>query len=132
MDNLNPSWVKSFDVQYHFEGRDFYKVDVYDVDDESNVMNLEGHDYIGSLEFSIHEVVRSRDGIMSKQLVNAARGEGRSGVIKITGEERVIGSKEEIEMSMRATFPTMTGYNFFLVHKLVNGKAWKPIFKSEI
>ena len=70
MDNLNPTWVKNFEVQYHFEGRDFYKVDVYDVDDTSNVMNLQGHDYIGSLEFSIHEVVRSRDGVMAKPLVN--------------------------------------------------------------
>lgn len=40
MDNLSPSWVKSFDVQYHFEKRDTYKVEVYDVDDESNLHNF--------------------------------------------------------------------------------------------
>ena len=37
MDNLNQSWVKSFDVQYHFEQRENYKVEVYDVDDEKNI-----------------------------------------------------------------------------------------------
>jgi hypothetical protein len=95
-------------------------------------MNLSGHDYVGSLEFSIHEVVRSRDRILSKPLVNTNRAEGRSGIIKITGEERVLGSKEEVEMQVRSTFPNMSGFNFFLVHKLVNGKAWKPIYKSEI
>ena len=26
----------------------------------------------------------------------------------------------------------MSGLNFFLVHKLINGKSWKPIYKSEI
>ena len=61
MDNLNPAWVKSFDVQYHFEKRELYKVDVYDVDDTANLNNIAGHDYVGSLEFTVHEVVTSRD-----------------------------------------------------------------------
>ena len=33
MDNLDPVWVKSFEVQYNFEVRETYKVEVYDVDD---------------------------------------------------------------------------------------------------
>ena len=33
MDNLAPVWIKSFDVQYHFEQRENYKVEVYDVED---------------------------------------------------------------------------------------------------
>ena len=57
MDNLSPTWVKSFDVQYHFERREQYKVEVYDVDDENNLNNFAGHDFVGSLEFSVHEVV---------------------------------------------------------------------------
>lgn len=61
MDNLSPSWVKSFDVQYNFEKRENYRVDIYDVDDTANVQNLSGHDYIGYLEFSVHEVVTQRD-----------------------------------------------------------------------
>ena len=40
MDNLSPAWVKSFDVQYHFEQRENYKVEVYDVDDHKNPMNF--------------------------------------------------------------------------------------------
>ena len=49
MDNLNPVWVKSFDVQYHFEKREAFKVEVYDVDDMQNLTNLAGHDFVGSL-----------------------------------------------------------------------------------
>ena len=37
MDNLNPTWIKSFDVQYHFEQRENYKVEIYDIDDFNNL-----------------------------------------------------------------------------------------------
>lgn len=132
MDNLDPAWVKSFDVQYNFEKREVYRADVYDVDDEGNLLNFDGHDFVGSLEFSIHEVVTSRDQTLIKPLVNDKRAEGTSGTIKITGEERNSGSKEEIDMQMHATFPSMSGFKFFLIHKQVNATVWKPIFKSEI
>ena len=60
-DNLSPAWVKSFDVQYHFEQPERYKVEVFDVDDETNLNNLSAHTLAGSLEFSIHEVITCRD-----------------------------------------------------------------------
>ena len=61
MDNLNPSWIKSFDVQYHFEQRENYKVEVYDVDDFNNLDNFASHDKVGSAQFALHEVVTARD-----------------------------------------------------------------------
>jgi len=61
MDSLNPQWVTSFQVQYHLEKRDTYKVDVYDIDDFNNLDNYKGHDSVGSLEFNLHEVVTGRD-----------------------------------------------------------------------
>lgn len=132
MDNLNPAWVKSFDVQYHFEKRENYKVEVYDVDDMNNLNNIKGHDYVGGCEFSVHEVVTGRDQTLARPLENQSRTAGQSGTIKITGEERNASSQEEIEMKMRATFPSMSGMNFFLIHKQVAGNIWKPIYKSEI
>lgn len=57
MDNLNPKWVKNFEVPYHFEKREYYKAVVYDIDDFKNLGNYEGHDLAGELEFAIHEVV---------------------------------------------------------------------------
>jgi hypothetical protein len=47
MDSLEPKWVKSFEVQYHFEKREFYKAVVYDIDDFTNLDNFEGHDLVG-------------------------------------------------------------------------------------
>ena len=102
MDNLAPAWVKSFDVQYHFEKRENFKVEVYDVDDMNNLNNFAGHDTVRSVEFSVHEVVTSRDQTLERQLENQQRQAGKSGIIKITGEERSAGSKEEVQMKMRA------------------------------
>jgi hypothetical protein len=99
MDNLSPAWVKSFDVQYHFEQREQFKVDVYDVDDENNIMNFAGHDYVGCLEFSVHEVVTGRDQSLEKNLENPNRAAGASGKIKITGEEKTA-TKEEVIMKV--------------------------------
>jgi hypothetical protein len=61
MDNLDPKWVTSFEVPYHFEKREYYKVEVYDIDDFNNLQNYSGHDKVGTLEFALHEVVTSRD-----------------------------------------------------------------------
>jgi len=36
-DNLDPKWVKQFDVKFNFEVSEAYKVEVYDVDDEKNL-----------------------------------------------------------------------------------------------
>lgn len=117
MDNLNPAWVKSFDVQYHFEKRENFKVEVYDVDDMNNLNNFAGHDFVGAVEFSVHEVVTCRDQTLERQLENQKRKAGTNGAIKITGEERQQTSNEEVCMKMRATFPSMGGMDFFLIHK---------------
>ena len=99
-DNLSPQWVKSFDVQYHFEQRENFKVEIYDVDDLVNINTLANHDFVGNLEFTIHEVVTARNQTLEKNLVNPQRPAGQSGTIKITGEERQGGSKEEVLMKV--------------------------------
>eukprot|EP00351_Strombidinopsis_sp_SopsisLIS2011_P002211 CAMPEP_0116880402 /NCGR_PEP_ID=MMETSP0463-20121206/12327_1 /TAXON_ID=181622 /ORGANISM="Strombidinopsis sp, Strain SopsisLIS2011" /LENGTH=76 /DNA_ID=CAMNT_0004530937 /DNA_START=300 /DNA_END=530 /DNA_ORIENTATION=- len=76
MDSLEPKWVKSFDVQYHFEKRETYKVDVYDIDDFNNLDAYDNHDYVGGLEFALHEVVTARDQTLTKPLECKDRAEG--------------------------------------------------------
>jgi len=102
------------------------------VDDEKNLNNFAGHDKAGSCEFSVHEVVTCRDQTLARPLENTSRAAGASGTIKITGEERNASSQEEVQMKMRASFPSNGGMNFFLIHKQVAGNVWKPIYKSEI
>jgi hypothetical protein len=88
MDNLSPTWVKQFDVQYTFEVTEQYKVDVYDIDDFDNLMAFDKHDYVGSLEFSLHEVVPAKDQTLEQPLVNDVRGVGKNGTIRIQADEK--------------------------------------------
>jgi len=39
-DNLSPTWVTKVIVQYNFEKNDEFKVDVYDIDDDTNVNDV--------------------------------------------------------------------------------------------
>jgi hypothetical protein len=88
MDSLDPTWVKAFDVQYHFEKREYYKAEIYDVDDFNNLNNFANHDFVGRLEFEIHEVVTARHACLEKSLVNTDRAVNKSGTIKIMADEK--------------------------------------------
>lgn len=61
MDNLNPRFIKSFSVEYHFEERQRFKVKVFDVDDFTENASLDKHDFVGELEFFLHEVITQRN-----------------------------------------------------------------------
>ena len=132
MDNLSPQWVKSFDVQYNFEVRENYKIDIYDVDDFNNLQKFESHDFVGSVEFTLHEVVTQRDQTLARPLENNERGAGKNGIIKITGEEKKQGNVQELIMKPMATLGTTSGMCFFLVMKQIGATNWKPVYKSEI
>lgn len=132
MDNLNPQWVKQIDVQYNFEVREVFKVEVFDVDDFNNLNNFASHDFVGGIEFTLHEVVTQRDQTLSRPLECKDRTAGKSGTIKITGEEKKLGNLQEVAIKIKATFGTTAGMNFFLVMKQVGPTNWKPVYKSEI
>ena len=83
MDNLEPSWVKCFDVQFKFEEQQTFKVAVYDVDSVENLRNLAEHSLVGEVEFSLHEVVTARDQILMKNIAPSKK----NAMIEIYGEE---------------------------------------------
>lgn len=132
MDSLEPKWVKSFEVQYFFEKREFYKAVVYDVDDFNNVDNYAGHDLVGEIEFGLHDVVTARDQSLTRPLECAERPPGRSGTITITAEEKKGKNNEECSFALRGDFSDSSGMNFFIIHKWIGHRLFKPIYKSEI
>ena len=67
--------------------RELYKVMIYDVDDFKNINDFSKHDFIGELEFTLHEVVTMRDQTLEAPLHNSLCAVGKSGMIRITGEE---------------------------------------------
>ena len=88
MDNLNPKWVKNFEVPYHFEKREYYRVVIYDIDDFNRLDNYSGHDLVGQVEFAIHEVVTAANQTLEKRIECDQRAAGKSGNIKIIADEK--------------------------------------------
>ena len=60
-DNLNPSFVTNFSVDYYFEEQQTFVIEAYDMDDDTKAENLSAQEYIGNLEFQLHQVVTAKD-----------------------------------------------------------------------
>jgi len=76
MDNHHPVFEKRFKVNYIFEQEQNVRIEAYD-EDEKNASSLKSHDYVGTTEFVLGEVVHYPGGTMRKVLT-ATRG-GRKG-----------------------------------------------------
>ena len=81
-DSLNPQWQKKFIMDYKFEERQLLKFAVYDMDSESH--SLTDHDFLGSVEASLGEIVAVQYKGFSRKL--GGRG-GKGGIIRILSEE---------------------------------------------
>ncbi|ESO82328.1 hypothetical protein LOTGIDRAFT_198063 [Lottia gigantea] len=78
--NLNPDFVHKFVIRYYFEQLQKLKFEIYDVD--SNSADLSKHDFLGSIECSLGEIVSAN------KLQKSLRGPKKnSGSIIITAEE---------------------------------------------
>jgi len=95
-DTLNPSWQKKFIIDYKFEERQMLKLSVYDMDSESS--RLTDHDFLGSLDASLGEVVSVQSKGFSRKL--GGRG-GKGGTMHILSEE-LSANKEVVRMSFSA------------------------------
>ena len=132
-DNLNPEFVKKIMVDFHFEQSEKFKVEVYDSDDDSQLTkNLSAHDFIGALEFSLHEVVTARDQIYTKDLLCNQRQPGKSGKIILAAEEIAATANTEIAIfDPQASLPESSLCFFILYRNIAPGK-YTPVYKSEI
>lgn len=83
-------------MDFQFEQQDRFKIQVFDSDNDKELQNLQQHDFIGELAFTLHEVVTTRDQTLAKALVNAKI--AKPGRIKIHGEEMAATSNTELVM----------------------------------
>ena len=58
---MDPVFVKTFTVDYYFEETQDFRIEAYDMDDESKPNDMSAHDYIGCLDFKLSQVVTGRD-----------------------------------------------------------------------
>lgn len=89
-DNLNPQWVKKFDLEYRFEERQMLQFRIYDWDNKST--RAEDQDSLGFVEVSLGEIM----GTMGSQFGKLIS--GGTGMLKMIGEE-MSSSKEVITMN---------------------------------
>lgn len=136
-DSLNPKFIKNFQVEYRFEERQKFLIKIYDVDDFNRPDLLDKHDFIGELEFMLHEVVTARNQILRKNLVNNADKARYNGVVILTAEENH-GNKnnEMIDFEMRTTLNSSAAASahdslFFIIQRFVQPQQYVPVYKSE-
>ncbi|XP_067931223.1 copine-8-like isoform X1 [Watersipora subatra] len=93
-DNLNPDFVKKFEIDYYFEERQQLKFSIYDVD--SNSPDLSKHDFLGTMECSLGEIVSAG------RLKRALKGpKANSGSIVAVSSEELSSCKEELSLVLR-------------------------------
>jgi len=93
-DNLSPAWHKKFIIDYKFEERQLLKFSIYDMDSDSS--SLENHDFLGSVEASLGEIVSLQSKGFSRKL------DGKGGSIIVLSEE-LSGNKETVTLNFTAS-----------------------------
>ena len=79
-DNLKPRWQKKIILDYNFEQRQYLKFSVYDSDSSSTY--LDSHDFLGSAEASLGEIVSTQSQGFSRSLTG-----GGDGLVRVVAEE---------------------------------------------
>lgn len=59
-DNLNPKWIKGFDVEYDFAHTQGYTAKIFDIDNPKKLDDLSQHEYMGQVTFNLNELVTNK------------------------------------------------------------------------
>ena len=120
-------FVKSILIDYLFEEKQEVKVSVYDIDDFAPTASVE-QDLIGSVEFCLHDIVRSQGKPLTLHLSNGT--EEKLGDIVITASERKQGSRSTYKMLLEAK-GFKTENLFYRLYKQLETGQYAPMFESE-
>lgn len=115
--DLNPDFAKSFTVEFIFETRQRFKVEVVDVD---NFSDLSG-DYIGSAEFELADIVGSLHNMKILRLVDAKGNETGKCIVRLDKVNDEYQKKIKMKIGIKEIPKTsfFSGYNSFLkIYKL--------------
>jgi len=98
---LEPHFQKKFVLHYKFEERQQLRFDVYDSDNDS--ANLDEHDFIGSMECSLGEIITQQGKGLTRNLIGAGKSaSNKKQTITVTSEE-LISNKEHLNLKISAT-----------------------------
>ena len=97
--NLNPEFATKTQIQYFFEHRQFLKFEVYDIDSDSQ--QLQDHDFIGSAEITLGQIVSAGSNGLVLLLKNNDRPNQFCGELLLKSEE-VNECRDVIELEIGA------------------------------
>jgi hypothetical protein len=92
---LNPQWVTKVQISYTFEEQQYLKFDLYDVD--SNTHRLDDHDFLGTCQVTLGQIVSSGNIILD--LIHPKHRNGTNGSMIISCEELSM-CKDELELQL--------------------------------
>ena len=128
-DSLEPKWVKGLDLDFYFEEQQTMVLQVYDVDDATQLHDLSKHDFIGEFKFPLSTVVSSANQEYSGQLTGGKRG----GKVKVMATEK----KQNYGKTL-CTFTVDIDKKgmvhdpiFFTISKYRSPGKYQPVYKSE-
>ncbi|KAL6048086.1 Copine IVb [Balamuthia mandrillaris] len=151
-DTLNPKFVKSFVMEYHFEKIQKLLFKVYDIDHENAPLSKQ--DYIGYAVFRLGELMTAKGQTISRTLLNTEHPKRKNGDIIIYAEElndpltkqdlsNVDVRSKRVKLQRQYISFTFQGRKldkkdlfgksdpFFVVLKAREGGELVPVYKSE-
>ncbi|KAJ3439633.1 copine [Anaeramoeba flamelloides] len=96
--NNDPVFTKSFDLVYYFARVQWYRVIIYEVDEETE--NLNKHQVIGSIDFKLGDLMALEGTTLTKEIYNINRKVTNNGTCTIVGEEKT-GVNADVKFSLR-------------------------------
>ena len=129
---LNPQWAKKFVLEFQFEKRQLMKIEVYDAD--SNLPCLADHDFIGSVECSLGEVLRAQGKGDTRSLVGVKRNQ----TITLLAEE-LLTSREVINLRLEGRsldrkdwWGFGTSDPFLTIQRAGEYGQWRVVHRTEV
>merc|ERR1711963_570902 len=129
---LNPQWAKKFILEFQFEKRQLMKIEVYDAD--SNSPNLTDHDFIGSVECSLGEILRTQGRGDTRPLVGVKRDQ----TITLLAEE-LLTSREVIKLRLEGRsldrkdwWGFGTSDPFLTIQRAGEYGQWRVVHRTEV
>lgn len=128
--NLNPDFAKTFELEFHFEKRQAFRVECRDADDDKGTK----YDTLGVAEFELGAVVGARNSRVTLDLTSKGK---KMGLVNLK-LEHLSQRKEVVCLQLRATdmskfkFGVFREDTYFCISRTDRNRInWTKIYESE-
>ena len=105
---------------------------MFDVDDFSANAPLSAHDYIGSVEVLLHEIVGSPHQKLTRTIHNDRKNNKKNGELTMSLNNQDTESKELVKLTLQGQNFLSVGRLFFIFYRDNPGGHRVPVYRSEM